>query len=341
MGGLTRPPTHLAHPRPPLAEETALRTYIIRRLLLLIPNLFIVASLVFLLVRLIPGDVIDAMVSEVGPGTSGAMDRAAIERRLGLDVPIHVQYGRWIGQILQGNLGTSLRGDEPVVEQILPRLPVTFELGVFAVVIGLLISLPIGIYSAIRQDTAADYGARSLAIIFISVPSFWTATIVIVFPAIWWAWTPPLELIPFAEDPLGNLRMFLLPAALLGTALSGTTMRMTRTMALEVLRQDYIRTAWSKGLKEGVVVMRHALKNALIPVVTIVGYQLPILIGGSVIIEQIFGLPGIGRLLLSALSLREYHLVSAINLMTAAAVMVINLGIDLTYAYLDPRVRYE
>ena len=135
--------------------------------------------------------------------------------------------------------------------------------------------------------------------------------------------------------------MFLLPAALLGTALSGTTMRMTRTMALEVLRQDYIRTAWSKGLKEGVVVMRHALKNALIPVVTIVGYQLPILIGGSVIIEQIFGLPGIGRLLLSALSLREYHLVSAINLMTAAAVMVINLGIDLTYAYLDPRVRYE
>ena len=173
-----------------------MRTYIIRRLLLLIPNLFIVASLVFLLVRLIPGDVIDAMVSEVGPGTSGAMDRAAIKRRLGLDVPIHVQYGRWIGQILQGNLGTSLRGDEPVVEQILPRLPVTFELGVFAVLIGLLISLPIGIYSAIRQDTAADYGARSLAIIFISVPSFWTATIVIVFPAIWWAWTPPLELIP-------------------------------------------------------------------------------------------------------------------------------------------------
>ena len=318
-----------------------MRTYIIRRLLLLIPNLFIVASLVFLLVRLIPGDVIDAMVSEVGPGTSGAMDRAAIERRLGLDVPIHVQYGRWIGQILQGNLGTSLRGDEPVVEQILPRLPVTLELGVFAVVIGLLISLPIGIYSAIRQDSAGDYGGRSLAIIFISVPSFWTATIVMVYPAIWWGWSPPLELITFAEDPLGNLRMFLLPAALLGMALSGTTMRMTRTMALEVLRQDYIRTAWSKGLKERVVVMRHALKNALIPVVTIVGFQLPILIGGSVIIEQIFVLPGIGRLLLSALSLREYHLVSAINLMTAAAVMVINLGIDLTYAYLDPRVRYE
>ena len=309
--------------------------------MLLIPNLFIVSGLVFLLMRLIPGDIIDAMVNEMGPEGGGSLDRAAIERRLGLDVPIHVQYGRWMGDLLQGNLGTSFRGDEPVIEQILPRLPVTLELGVFAVIIGLLISLPIGIYSAIRQDTAADYGGRSLAIIFISVPSFWTATIVMVYPAIWWGWSPPLELIPFAEDPLGNLRMFLLPAALLGMALSGTTMRMTRTMALEVLRQDYIRTAWSKGLKERVVVMRHALKNALIPVVTIVGFQLPILIGGSVIIEQIFVLPGIGRLLLSALGQREYHLVSAINLMLATAVMVVNLGIDLTYAYLDPRVRYE
>ena len=318
-----------------------MRTYIIRRLLLLIPNLFIVSGLVFLLMRLIPGDIIDAMVNEVGPGTSGSMDRAAIERRLGLDVPIHVQYGRWIGQILQGNLGTTLRADALVIEQILPRLPVTLELGVFAVIIGLLISLPIGIYSAIRQDAIGDYGGRSLAILFISVPSFWTATIVMVFPAIWWGWSPSMELIPFAEDPLGNLGMFLLPAALLGMVLSGTTMRMTRTMALEVLRQDYIRTAWSKGLKERVVVMRHALKNALIPVVTLIGYQLPLLIGGSVIIEQIFVLPGIGRLLLSALSQREYHLVSATNLMLATAVMVINLGIDLTYAYLDPRVRYE
>ena len=309
--------------------------------MLLIPNLFIVSGLVFLLMRLIPGDIIDAMVNEMGPEGGGSLDRAAIERRLGLDVPIPVQYGRWIGQILQGNLGTSFRGDEPVIEQILPRLPVTLELGVFAVIIGLLISLPIGIYSAIRQDTVGDYGGRSLAIIFISVPSFWTATIVMVYPAIWWGWSPPMELIPFAEDPLGNLRMFLLPAALLGMALSGTTMRMTRTMALEVLRQDYIRTAWSKGLKERVVVMRHALKNALIPVVTLVGFQLPILIGGSVIIEQIFVLPGIGRLLLSALGQREYHLVSAINLMLATAVMVVNLGIDLTYAYLDPRVRYE
>ena len=334
--GATKAPT--CHPTP--AEEADLRTYIIRRLLLLIPTLFIVASMVFLLMRLIPGDIIDTMANEMGPEAGGSLDRAAIERRLGLDVPIHVQYVRWTGQILQGNLGTSLRGDEPVVEQILPRLPVTLELGVMAIVIGLLIALPVGIYSAIRQDTAADYIGRSVAIIGLATPNFWLGIMVMIYPAIWWGWSPPMEYIPFTEDPLGNLGMLIIPSLILGTAGAASTMRMTRTMMLEVLRQDYIRTAWSKGLNERVVVMRHALKNALIPVATLLGFQLPILIGGSVIIEQIFVLPGVGRLLVSALSQREYHLVSAINLMLATAVMVINLGIDLTYAYLDPRVRY-
>ena len=317
-----------------------MRTYIIRRLLLLVPTLFIVSGMVFLLMRLVPGDIIDAMAIEMGPEAGGSLDRAAIERRLGLDVPIHVQYVRWTGQILQGNLGTSLRGDEPVVEQILPRLPVTLELGVMAIVIGLLIALPVGIYSAIRQDTAADYLGRSVAIIGLATPNFWLGIMVMIYPAIWWGWSPPMEYIPFTEDPLGNLGMFLIPSLILGTAGAASTMRMTRTMMLEVLRQDYIRTAWSKGLNERVVVMRHALKNALIPVATLVGFQLPILIGGSVIIEQIFVLPGIGRLLVSALSQREYHLVSAINLMLATAVIVVNLMVDLTYAYLDPRVRY-
>ena len=318
-----------------------MRTYIIRRLLLLIPTLFIVTVIVFLLIRLIPGDLIGAMAEEMGPEVGLYMDRAAIERRLGLDVPIHVQYGRWIGDLLQGNLGTTLRGEVPVVEQILPRLPVTFELGVMAIVIGLLIALPVGIYSAIRQDTAADYLGRSVAIIGLATPNFWLGIMVMIYPAIWWGWSPPMELITFADDPLGNLGMFLIPSLILGTAGAASTMRMTRTMMLEVLRQDYIRTAWAKGLNERVVVMRHALKNALIPVATLVGFQLPILIGGSVIIEQIFVLPGIGRLLVSALSQREYHLVSAINLMLATAVIVINLMIDLIYPYLDPRVRYS
>ena len=317
-----------------------MRTYIIRRLLLLVPTLFIVSGMVFLLMRLVPGDIIDTMASEMGPEAGGSLDRAAIESRLGLDVPIHIQYGRWIGEILQGNLGTSFRGDEPVVEQILPRLPVTLELGVMAIVIGLLIALPVGIYSAIRQDTAADYLGRSVAIIGLATPNFWLGIMVMIYPAIWWGWSPPMEWVPFTEDPLGNLGIFVIPSLILGTASAATTMRMTRTMMLEVLRQDYIRTAWAKGLNERVVVMRHALKNALIPVATLVGFQLPILIGGSVIIEQIFVLPGIGRLLVSALSQREYHLVSAINLMLATAVIVVNLMVDLTYAYLDPRVRY-
>ena len=273
---------------------------------------------------------------------ASSLDRAAIESRLGLDVPIHVQYGRWIGEILQGNLGTSLRGDEPVVEQILPRLPVTLELGVMAIVIGLLIALPVGIYSAIRQDTAADYLGRSVAIIGLATPNFWLGIMVMIYPAIWWGWSPPMEYDHLSQKTRwGIIGMFLIPSLILGTAGAASTMRMTRTMMLEVLRQDYIRTAWAKGLNERVVVMRHALKNALIPVATLVGFQLPILIGGSVIMENIFVLPGIGRLLVSALSQREYHLVSAINLMLATAVIVINLMIDLIYPYLDPRVRYS
>ena len=319
-----------------------MRTYVIRRLLLVVPTIFLVSILVFAVVRSIPGDVIDPMMYEMAQLT--AMDddvRDIIRHRLGLDLPVHVQYGRWIGGVLRGDLGLSLRGEVPITPRILSRFPVTFELGVLAVIIGLLISLPIGIYSAIRQNTIGDYAGRGIAVTFISVPTFWTATMVMIYPSIWWGWSPSMELIPFAEDPLGNLGMFLLPAAILGAVLSGTTMRMTRTMALEVLRQDYIRTAWSKGLEEKIVVMRHVLKNALIPVVTIVGFQLPILIGGSVILEQIFVLPGIGTLLLDAIQKRDYPIVSGINLFIATTVVIINLLVDLTYAYLDPRVRYR
>ena len=317
-----------------------MRTYIIRRFLLVVPTLFLVTIVVFLIVRSIPGDVIDAIAAE-NPQMSANMDRELIRHRLGLDLPVHVQYGRWIGAVLQGDLGASLRGEVPITPVILSRFPVTLELGVLAIAIGLLISLPIGIYSAIRQNTIGDYAGRGVAVTFISVPTFWTATMVMLYPSIWWGWSPPMRLIPFTADPLGNLGMFLLPAAILGAVLSGTTMRMTRTMALEVLRQDYIRTAWSKGLEEKIVVMRHVLKNALIPVVTLVGFQLPILIGGSVILEQIFVLPGVGTLLLDSIQKRDYPIVSGINLFIATAVVLSNLVIDLTYGYLDPRVRYR
>ena len=319
-----------------------MRAYIIRRLLLMIPTLLLVSILVFLLIRFIPGDVIDAMLTT--SGYQGGMEsRAALERALGLDVPAHVQYARWIGDIvLHGTLGKSLLGSAITIEeQILRRLPVTLELGLLAIAIGLVIALPVGIYSAIRRNTLADYAGRSLAIVGLATPNFWLGLLVIVFPAIWWNWTPPIRMIALSDDLLGNLGVFIVPSLILGTYFAAATMRMTRTMMLEVLRQDYVRTAWSKGLRERVVVVRHAIKNALIPVITLTGLQLPVLIGGSVIMENIFNLPGIGRLLLDALVKRDYPMVSGVNLVFAAGVVVINLVVDLLYAFLDPRVRYR
>ena len=319
-----------------------MRAYMIRRLLLILPTLFILSILVFLSVRFIPGDVIDVLEGRMEYAESGGIDREALERRLGLDVPAWVQYARWIGDILlNASLGESLLTSYTVEEAIFDRLPVTLELGVLAIVIGLLIALPVGIYSAIRQDTAADYLGRTLAIIGLATPNFWLALMVMLYPAIWWNWTPPLKMIPFVEDPLGNLGVFIVPSLILGTAMSAATMRMTRTMMLEVLRQDYIRTAWSKGLKERIIVIRHTIKNALIPVITLIGLQLPILVGGAVIMENIFNLPGIGSLLLNALTDRDYPMVSGINLFFATGVVLFNLLIDLIYPYLDPRVRYE
>ena len=309
--------------------------------MLFVPTLFILSVLVFLSVRFIPGDVIDNMVGRMDYA-GGELDRAAMERRLGLDLPVLVQYGRWIGSILlHGSLGESLMGGWRIEERIFDRLPVTLELGVMAILIGLVVALPVGIYSAIRQDTVADYAGRILAILGLATPNFWLGTMVMIYPAIWWAWSPPMELVPFAEDMWSHLGILVIPSLILGTALSASTMRLTRTMMLEVLRQDYIRTAWAKGLKERVVVLRHAIKNALIPVVTLVGLQLPLVVGGAVIMENLFNLPGLGRLLVESLSERDYPVVSGVNLFFACIVLLNNLLIDLLYAYLDPRVRYE
>ena len=315
--------------------------YLSRRLLLLIPTLFLLSILVFLSVRFLPGDVIDVIAGR-SEFTGGRIDREAVERRLGLDVPVWVQYGRWMGGIfLHGTLGKSLMGDWPIEERLFDRLPITLELGVMAILMGLVIALPVGIYSAIRQDTATDYAGRILAILGLATPNFWLGIMVMIYPAIWWGWSPPMELVPFAEDPWGHLGILVIPSLILGTALSAGTMRMTRTMMLEVLRQDYIRTAWAKGLQERTVVLRHAIKNALIPVVTLVGLQFPLVVGGAIIMENLFNLPGLGRLLVDALSDRDYPVVSGINLFFACIVLLNNLFIDLIYAYLDPRVRFE
>ena len=334
-----------------------MRAYLIRRLLLLVPTLWILTVIVFLSVRFIPGDMVDTLAAQITTqGTSDYIDREAMERMLGLDVPVHVQYGRWIGVLptpdfvtkeshfnglLQGTLGESLWGGWPAEKSLIGRLPVTIELGVLSIVIGLVIALPVGIYSAIRQDTAVDYVGRSAAIIGMATPNFWLALLVLLYPVLWWGWAPPLEYIPLVEDPLRNLGMFIIPAVILGTAMSAATMRMTRTMMLEVLRQDYIRTAWSKGLNERVVVVRHALKNALIPIVTLVGMQLPILVGGAVIMEEIFNLPGIGRMFLDALDRRDYPVIQGVSLFLSAFVMLNILLIDMIYPFLDPRVRYR
>jgi peptide/nickel transport system permease protein len=245
-----------------------------------------------------------------------------------------------VDQVVHGNLGTALWAQHPVIDDIEARWPVTAELGILAIIISQLIALPIGIYSALRQNAPGDYLSRSFAILCIAVPSFWLATLVIVYPSIWWGYMPSITLIKFTVDPLGNLKMFIVPAIVLGMGMSGTSMRMTRTMMLEVMRQDYIRTAWAKGLKERTVVIRHALKNALIPIITITGQQFSMLIGGSIIIESIFALPGMGLLIINSLNGRDYITFEACLLLYAVVLVVVNLITDIAYGFLDPRIHY-
>jgi peptide/nickel transport system permease protein len=318
-----------------------MQAYIVRRLLALIPTLFFASLIVFVTVRLIPGDIIDMMLSQ-NDIAADKFSRDQLVAALGLDKPIWNQYLSWIGNILlSGDFGRSLWQNTPVSELLLARLPVTFELAAMALVVALIVAIPIGAYSAMRQDTAGDYIGRSFSILMLAVPSFWMGTMVMVFPSIWWGWSPDVKFVPFTQAPLHNLKQMIIPAIILGTALSAVTMRLTRTMMLEVLRQDYIRTAWAKGLPEKLVVARHALKNALIPVVTLVGLQAPVLLGGSVIMEQIFVIPGMGLLLLDAVNQRDYPIITGVFLIVGVAVMLINLLVDLSYGLLDPKVRYR
>ncbi len=317
--------------------------YIIRRLLLLVPTVFLVSLIVFIIIRLIPGNVIDIMAANAGlQGDFTQLDRQKIEHLLGYDVPYIEQYARWVGRIiLHGDLGNSLWSAQPVMNDIKVRWPVTVELGILSLIVTQIIAFPIGIYSALRQDSWGDYIGRSFAILCMALPNFWLGTLVIVYPAIWWHYAQPVVLIPFHTDPIGNLKMFIIPAIVLGVAGAGVNMRLIRTMMLETMRQDYIRTAWAKGLRERVVVIRHAMKNAFIPVITIIGYGLPVLVSGAVIVENLFNLPGMGRLLVEATSDRDYTVVSAVILIVSVVMVLINLFVDVSYGFLDPRVRYR
>lgn len=328
-----------------------MRAYVIKRLLLIVPTVLLVTMILFIMLRLIPGDIIDLMVSSgEGYGTERA-DLPYLRAALGLDAPIHIQYGRWLGVVpqmdggfgglLQGDLGDSLWDRTPVVNEIIGRLPLSLQLGLMGIISVLLFSLPVGIYSAIRQDSFVDYGGRSLATALIAVPNFWMALMVILVGSRWFNIAPTLRYFPFVKDPIESLKQFIIPGLILGMAGMGTTTRLVRSTMLDVLRQDYIRTAWAKGLKERAVVVRHALGNALIPIVTMVGGWLPSLIGGTVIIETVFSIPGMGRLLVDAIGDRDYTIVSGVIVFYAAVLVVVNLVVDLTYGFLDPRVRYE
>lgn len=318
-----------------------MHAYIIRRVLALIPTLIFASLIVFVTVRLIPGDVIDMMLSTNDIGAD-KKSREQLEAALGLDQPVYFQYFRWIGALLfEGSLGKSLWQNTSVMEDILHRLPLTFELGLMAMIVALIVGIPIGVYSAVAQDTLGDYITRSFAILALALPGFWVGTLVMVFPSIWWGWSPDVKLTPFTEDPLRQMGQMLIPALILGKAFSAVVMRLTRTMMLEVMRQDYIRTALAKGLATRTTILRHALRNALIPVVTLVGLQAPVLFGGAVILEQIFVIPGMGLLLLEAVSQRDYPIITGVFLIVGVAVVFINLLVDLSYGLLDPKVRYR
>jgi peptide/nickel transport system permease protein len=316
-----------------------MQAYIVRRLLALVPTLIFTSIIVFALMRLIPGDVIDLMLAQNDIATG--QDRDKIEAALGLDQPVFLQYFIWIGSVLQGDLGRSLWQNVPVTEQLAATLPITFELGFLALIVALSVALPIGVYSAMRQDSSGDYLGRSFSLLMLAIPGFWLGTLVMVFPSVWWRWSPELVYTPFFEDPLRNLSHMIVPAIILGLEMSAVTMRMTRTMMLEVLRQDYIRTARAKGLGERLVIVRHALRNGMIPVVTLIGLQAPVLIGGAVILERIFVVPGMGLLLLEAVSQRDYPVVSGVFLVIGVGILFINLLVDLSYGLLDPKVRHQ
>ena len=267
--------------------------------------------------------------------------KAALRHQLGLDQPIYVQYVDWLGTLARGDLGHSFKSRNPVTDELSGRIPVTLELGILALVISAGIAIPVGVLSAARQDTWADYVSRSAAIGLLAIPGFWLGTLVITLPSVWWQWTPPLRYTRLFDDPPKNLLNVIVPALILGLGLSGGLMRLIRTQMLEVLRQDFMRTAAAKGLAEHTIVLRHGLKNAFIPALTALGLQLSLLISGTVVLESIFVLPGMGRYLLESVQARDYPAIEAINLLFATVIVLANLFVDLAYGWLDPRVRYS
>jgi peptide/nickel transport system permease protein len=314
-----------------------MRTYLLARLVLLMPVLFGVSVVTFALIRLVPGDPVTAIL---GPDSRAGPDEiAAIRASYGLDQPAPVQYVRWMGHVLSGDLGTSFRTGRTLTEELALRLPVTLELTVLAAALGLIPALLVGVLAAVRRNSAADYIATVTTLIGVSVPNFLLATLLVLAFSIWLRWFPPLGYLELNLDPLGNLKTMLLPALSLGLPFAAIMMRITRSSVLEVLNQDHVRVARAKGLLSSNVLSRHVLPNAAIPIITVAGIQFARLLGGAVIVETIFGLPGIGRYVFEAISMRDYPVVQGVTLVVALAFVLVSLVVDVLYAAVDPRLR--
>jgi peptide/nickel transport system permease protein len=317
------------------------RTYLTKRLLLIIPTLFGVAAVVFVIMRVIPGDVTLLILGGDQTGRIDPQQLAAMRHQLGLDQSMPVQFAQWLWGVLRLDFGKSLWTGQPVIEEVLIRLPLSLEVAILATIVSVLLAIPLGMLAAVRQDTWVDYVIRVGSIGGQAIPSFWVGILVILFLVIYFGWGPPLEFTPPWVDPWANFQQLVWPVVTVGYRYAAVTTRMTRSTVLEVLREDYIRTAWAKGLRERAVVIRHALKNAMLPVITLIGTEFAFLIGGLVVTETVFTLNGVGRFVVDAVAHRDYPVVQALVFLIAFCFVVVNLLIDLAYAWLDPRIRYH
>ncbi len=319
-------------------------TYIIRRLLLFVPTILIVTIIIFMLMWIVPGDTAMLILTGTDPSEGGRVDLADIERlraKLGLDRPVHIQYGDWIWHMVRGDLGESLWYQTPVMDELGARFITTMQLAVMGMGIAFLVAVPLGILSAVKQDTGLDYVSRIFALLGIAMPTFLIAIVVTYVLAYVFDWLPPLDYATLWENPLTNLQQMIFPALAIAFHDLAFTARVTRSSMLEVMRDDYVRTARSKGLNEFRVIGRHALKNAILPIITISGYQFGRLLGGVIIVEIIFLVPGVGTMLIDAIIHRDFVVIQAVVVLVAAVVMFLNLAIDLAYGLLDPRIRYQ
>ncbi|WP_099159822.1 ABC transporter permease [Virgibacillus ndiopensis] len=312
-------------------------TYIIRRILMLFPVLFGVSIFIFIVMRIVPGDV--AMTILGTDATPEALEQ--LRKDFGLNLPLYEQYFNWIGGVLTGDFGESMRTGQEVLPDILNRFKLTFELTFLSALISWFIAIPLGIIAAMKRNSNVDFGVRIISLLGVSVPNFALATVIILILALAFSYSPPVGYVGFFADPLKNLEIMIIPAVVLGTSMAGAVMRMTRSSILEILRQDFIRTIRAKGAKERIVIFQHALRNAMIPILTIIGLQIGTLLGGTVIIEQIFSLPGLGQLVLTSITQRDFIVVQGAVLFIAFVFVMINLLVDILYSYLDPRISYK